>query len=76
MKLSVLLAGAKESFGQTHAHLNSGHDIPLLGWGSFHASAEEAVTAVQDAVQAGFTVSRKTVSNCIPTITPCYKRQQ
>lgn len=54
LKLSVLLAGAKSSFGETHAHLNSGYDIPLLGWGSFHASAEDSVAAVQAAVKAGF----------------------
>lgn len=59
LKLSVILAGTKGSFGDTHAHLSSGHDIPLLGWGSFHASAEDAVTAVQDAVHAGFRVGAR-----------------
>jgi diketogulonate reductase-like aldo/keto reductase len=59
VKLSVILAGIKGSFGDTHAHLSSGHDIPLLGWGSFHASAEDAVTAVQDAVHAGFRVGAR-----------------
>ncbi len=59
LKLSVILAGTKGSFGDTHAHLSSGHGIFLLGWGSFHASAEDAVTAVQDAVNAGFRVGAR-----------------
>ena len=65
LKLSVILAGTKGSFGDTHAHLISGHDIPLLGWGSFHASAEDAVTAVQDAVHAGFRVGANVKLLCL-----------
>ena len=47
-----------ERFGQdeTHVKLNSGHDIPLLGWGSSGATGEIATAAVQTAVFAGFRV--------------------
>ena len=45
-----------ESFHGSYAKLSSGHDIPLLGWGSFQASADETEVAVQEALHAGFRV--------------------
>lgn len=45
-----------ENFRGSYAKLSSGHDIPLLGWGSFQASADEAELAVQEALRAGFQV--------------------
>lgn len=57
--LSEALAGntaGLETAHTAHAKLNSGHEIPLLGWGSFQASADEAEVAVQEALHAGFRV--------------------
>lgn len=54
--VSEALAGSTDGFERVHAKLNSGHDIPLLGWGSFQASADEAEVAVQEALHAGFRV--------------------
>ena len=59
MKLSKVLNGNTEefeSFNATHTKLNSGYNMPLLGWGSFQASANQAERAVQQALQAGFRV--------------------
>ena len=59
MKLSKVLSGSTEefeSFNATHTKLNSGYNMPLLGWGSFQASADQAERAVQQALHAGFRV--------------------
>lgn len=52
------LSGRLHQCGMTaqrqHVKLNSGHYIPLLGWGSSGAKGEEAVQAVKAAIRAGF----------------------
>lgn len=39
-----------------YARLNSGYNIPLLGWGSSGAKEKDAVQAVKAAINAGFRV--------------------
>lgn len=46
--------GASASKSQTHVGLNSGHIMPLLGWGTSQATGDECVKATKAAVEAGF----------------------
>ena len=39
--------------------LNSGYNMPLLGWGSSGADGEDAVQAVKAAIRIGFRVTRQ-----------------
>lgn len=49
--------GAAASKSQTHVGLNSGHIMPLLGWGTSQATGDECVQATKAAIEAGFRVS-------------------
>ena len=48
--------GASASKSQTHVGLNSGHIMPLLGWGTSQATGDECVQATKAAIEAGFRV--------------------
>lgn len=48
--------GAAASKSQTHVGLNSGHIMPLLGWGTSQATGDECVKATKAAIEAGFRV--------------------
>ncbi len=49
--------GAAASKSQTHVGLNSGHIMPLLGWGTSQATGDECIKATKAAIEAGFRVS-------------------
>lgn len=49
--------GAPASKSQTHVGLNSGHIMPLLGWGTSQATGDECIKATKAAIEAGFRVS-------------------
>ncbi|DBA75126.1 TPA: hypothetical protein ACH3X1_010448 [Trebouxia sp. C0004] len=46
--------GAAASKSQTHVGLNSGHIMPLLGWGTSQATGDECIKATKAAIEAGF----------------------
>lgn len=48
--------GAAASKSQTHVGLNSGHHMPLLGWGTSGANGDECIKATKAAIEAGFRV--------------------
>ena len=53
--------GAATSKSQTHVGLNSGHHMPLMGWGTSQANGDECIRATKDAIEAGYRVSHSPV---------------
>lgn len=50
--------GAAASKSQTHVGLNSGHLMPLFGWGTSGVKDAACVTATKSAIELGYRVSR------------------
>lgn len=48
--------GAAASKSQTYVGLNSGHHMPLIGWGTSGANGDECVKATKAAIEAGYRV--------------------
>ena len=48
--------GAAASKSQTYVGLNSGHHMPLMGWGTSGANGDECIQATKAAIEAGFRV--------------------
>ena len=48
--------GAAASKSQTYVGLNSGHPMPLMGWGTSGANGDECIQATKAAIEAGFRV--------------------
>ena len=48
--------GAVASKSQTHVGLNSGHLMPLFGWGTSGVSDDACIKATKTAVDLGYTV--------------------
>ena len=48
--------GAAASKSQTHVGLNSGHHMPLVGWGTSGANGDECIKATKAAIEAGYRV--------------------
>ena len=48
--------GAAASKSQTYVGLNSGHHMPLIGWGTSGANGDECIKATKAAIQAGYRV--------------------
>ena len=48
--------GAAASKSQTHVGLNSGHHMPLLGWGTSQATGDDCIKATKAAIETGFRV--------------------
>ncbi|KAL3133790.1 hypothetical protein ABBQ32_008269 [Trebouxia sp. C0010 RCD-2024] len=46
--------GAAASKSQTHVGLNSGHHMPLVGWGTSQATGDDCIKATKAAITAGF----------------------
>ena len=61
--------GAAASKSQTHVGLNSGHHMPLVGWGTSGANGDECIKATKAAIEAGYRVGvdAAAVSNCNDT---------
>ena len=57
--------GASASKTQTHVGLNSGHIMPLLGWGTSQATGDECIKATKAAIEAGFRVSHVHNMACV-----------
>lgn len=49
--------GAAASKSQTHVGLNSGHLMPLFGWGTSGVKDAACITATKKAVELGYRVS-------------------
>lgn len=48
--------GAAASKSQTYVGLNSGHHMPLVGWGTSQATGDECIKATKAAIEAGYRV--------------------
>ena len=49
--------GAAASKSQTHVGLNSGHLMPLFGWGTSGVSDDACIKATKSAMELGYRVS-------------------
>ena len=66
--LASRLAASPSHSLRTHVTLNSGHRLPLLGWGGSDTKGQNTIDSVQAAVEAGYTVSIYSMTRCFAAV--------